>query len=200
MPLFKNLAGQKVPVYAYDSNGAKTGDAANITGSISKDGAAPAAIADTNPTEVGGGWYAFDITQAESNANLLLWYGASGTSGVKVEGGSGFTVEQLGGVPVADCVSIGGEQVDQWPTLEGSLPMGETTGTPTTTVIPLTGEEVSGDQNYAGRYLWLLNGALQGWVREIQSYNTGTKTATCVAFPAAPAAGVKVRILPEKPV
>ena len=91
----KNVTGQKIAVFAYDATtgGAKTGDAANITGSISLDGAATGAITDTNPTEIGGGWYAFDLSQAETNANLLTWYGESATGNVLVEGGAAFTSE-----------------------------------------------------------------------------------------------------------
>ena len=36
MPLFKNMVNQKVPVFAYNATGAVTGNAANMTGSISK--------------------------------------------------------------------------------------------------------------------------------------------------------------------
>ena len=43
--MFKNVAGQKAYLYAYDASTGlpKTGDAANISLAVSKDGAAPAA-------------------------------------------------------------------------------------------------------------------------------------------------------------
>ena len=79
--IFKNTSGQKVAVQAYNrlTGAAVTGDAANITAFVSKDGGSPAASNDTNPTEIGGGWYAFDLTQAETNCNLFLLAAASST-------------------------------------------------------------------------------------------------------------------------
>jgi hypothetical protein len=99
--LFKNVASQKALVFAYDktSGAAKTGDAANITASVSKDGAAPAGSNDTNPTEIGGGWYAFDLTQAETNCDLFLLYAASTTANILVTGVSGYTTG--GSIPQA---------------------------------------------------------------------------------------------------
>lgn len=199
MPLFKNTASQKIPVYAYDTSVAKTGDAANITGSISKDGAASAAITDTNPTEIGGGWYLFDLTQAESNANLLAWFGASSTDEVKVEGGVAFTVEGVGGLQSVDIGTINGDMVDPVPTLENSLPYGTTTGTPTTTTVTLSGDDILAGGNYSGRYLWVLEGPQAGTAKKIIAYDGPSKTVTTEIFPEALGAGVAIRILPEKP-
>lgn len=86
MAVYKNKA-QKLPVFAVDSSGApKTGDAANITAQLSKDGGACAALSDTNPTELDAtnapGIYLFDLTQAETNADLLVVCAKSTTSGV----------------------------------------------------------------------------------------------------------------------
>jgi len=78
MAVYKNKASQKVACFAYDptDGSAVTGDAANITAQISKDGAATAATNDTNPTELDAtdapGIYLFDLTQAESNADLII--------------------------------------------------------------------------------------------------------------------------------
>lgn len=91
MPFMKNAANQKVTVYAWDivNDAPKTGDAANITAQISKDGAASAATNDTNPTELDStnhpGVYVFDMTQAESNANMLNITPKSSTTGVIIE-------------------------------------------------------------------------------------------------------------------
>lgn len=88
----KNIAGQKIVVYAYYDGGgatpgaAVTGDAANITCKISKDGAAASATNDTNPTEIEDGYYAFDATQAESNADTILVLPESSTANVVVIG------------------------------------------------------------------------------------------------------------------
>ena len=86
MAIYKNVASQKLAVYAYDTSAgaAKTGDAANITAEISKDGAASAATNDANPTELDAtdhpGIYIFDLTQAETNADLVIVSAVSSTS------------------------------------------------------------------------------------------------------------------------
>lgn len=87
MAVYKNVASQKLAVFAVDSTGAaKTGDAANITAYISKDGGAASASNDTNPTELDAtnakGIYIFDMTQTETNADLLVLVPKSATSGV----------------------------------------------------------------------------------------------------------------------
>lgn len=87
MAIYKNKASQKLAVFAVDSTGAaKTGDAANITAQISLNGGACAATNDTNPTELDAadakGIYLFDLTQAETNADLVIVSAVSVTSGV----------------------------------------------------------------------------------------------------------------------
>jgi hypothetical protein len=91
MALYKNKDSQKLAVFAYDTSGGapKTGDAGNITAEISKDGAASAATNDTNPTELDStdhpGIYLFDLTQAESNADLICVSAVSSTGDVELE-------------------------------------------------------------------------------------------------------------------
>jgi hypothetical protein len=74
---FKNVAGQYITIHAWDAanNCWKTGDSANITAGISKDGAFPAATNDVNPTEGSStlmpGAYRFLMTKAESNCESL---------------------------------------------------------------------------------------------------------------------------------
>jgi hypothetical protein len=76
MAVYKNKISQKVACFAYDSTdgSAKTGDAAQITAQISKDGAATAATNDVNPTELDAtdapGIYIFDMTQAETEGMM----------------------------------------------------------------------------------------------------------------------------------
>lgn len=84
----KNVAGQKWIVFAFDrtNNTPKTGDAANITANINKDFAGAAATNDVNPTELEDGFYAFDMTQGESNGNHLLLAPESSTSNIQVIG------------------------------------------------------------------------------------------------------------------
>lgn len=90
--MFKNVAGQKIQMFAFDySTGApKTGDAANITPYIAKDGGAVTALTDTSATELSStnaaGWYEFDVSQTESNADMVLFTGKSSTANVAVVG------------------------------------------------------------------------------------------------------------------
>ena len=88
----KNVAGKWI-VFAYGlpdhatlAGQPITGDAAQITAEISKDGAAGVALGDTNPVELEDGYYVFDITAAEANADLLLLLPESSTANVQVIG------------------------------------------------------------------------------------------------------------------
>jgi hypothetical protein len=90
MAFYKNVASQKVAFLALDSSlDPLTGDAANITAEISKDGGASTATNDANPTELEAtdhpGIYVFDLTQAETNADQVVITPASSTSGVTFE-------------------------------------------------------------------------------------------------------------------
>ena len=85
--IIKNTASQGVYVFAKDTTTGlgKASDSANITASISLDGAAAGATNDVNPTEIGGGTYWFDLTQAETNADMLAIYAVSATGDVAVD-------------------------------------------------------------------------------------------------------------------
>lgn len=90
MAIYKNVASQKLAVYAVDANGIPvTGDAANITAQLSKDWGASAAITDTNPTQLDAtnhpGTYLFDLSQTETNADILYITPVSSTSGVYLD-------------------------------------------------------------------------------------------------------------------
>lgn len=86
--MFKNVASQKVAVFAWDNaaGSAKTGDASNISAQISKDGAATSATDDVNPTELDAtdapGIYIFDMLQTETNADLVVIAPVSSTSDI----------------------------------------------------------------------------------------------------------------------
>lgn len=86
--MLKNVAGQKWRVFAFNTTtGAKvTGDAANITAKLSKDHGTLSAVTDTNPTETEDGYYLFDVSQTETNANVLALYPESATPNVQVIG------------------------------------------------------------------------------------------------------------------
>lgn len=81
-------ADQKVPVFVVESpnNVPKTGVASALTGYISKDGGASAALGTPNPTEVDAykhpGVYLFTLTSAEVNASLIILNVLSSTANV----------------------------------------------------------------------------------------------------------------------
>ncbi len=87
----KNVSGQKWRVFAFNrtTNTPVTGDAANITAKISLDHGAASSITDTNPTETEDGYYLFDLTQAETDADNIAIYPESSTSNVQVIGDRG---------------------------------------------------------------------------------------------------------------
>lgn len=88
--MIKNQAGQTFRVFAFTraTSLPLTGDAANITATLSLDNGAAAATNDVNPTEEsgGGGYYRFTATQAETNADVVYITPVSATSGVEVIG------------------------------------------------------------------------------------------------------------------
>lgn len=101
MGLQKNVASQKWRVFAFDTTTgvAKTGDAANITAKIAKDWAAAGATNDVNPTETEDGYYLFDLTQAETNADNLDLYPESATANIQVIGVPGSMLTSPVGFP-----------------------------------------------------------------------------------------------------
>lgn len=90
--MFKNVASQKLIVFAFDTttNVAKTGDAANLTAYVSKDYGAVTVLGDTSATEMDSanakGYYLFDLTQGETNADCLLFSAKSSTGNIAVVG------------------------------------------------------------------------------------------------------------------
>lgn len=88
--MFKNKNSQKITFLVLDTaaNVPKTGDAANLTAYVSKDDGAVTVLGDTSATELDAtnapGLYSFDLTQAETNADKLVFSGKSSTSGVRV--------------------------------------------------------------------------------------------------------------------
>lgn len=136
--MFKNVSGQKFRVLAFDSatGKPKTGDAANITCSISKDFGAWADLGDTSATEEdatkANGIYLFDGTQAETNADIIGVMGRSTTSGIVVLGAP-ITI-------FTDPASFTSFNVTNANTLSGHDP-GSTIGTGTST---LTQTQVTG--------------------------------------------------------
>lgn len=85
--ILKNVSGQGIYLYAHDTaqDAPRTADAANITGQVSKDGAAATAFAAVHPVEIGGGLYWQPFSQAETNGNAIGMYWASATADTKID-------------------------------------------------------------------------------------------------------------------
>ena len=88
--LYKNMASQNVTLFAWDTSTseAKTGDASNITVTVSKDGGVPAPsfnCASELSLVNAPGVYILELTQNETNADLVVVYPTSSTSGVGID-------------------------------------------------------------------------------------------------------------------
>jgi hypothetical protein len=87
----KNVASQKVSFVAYDATTGlpKTGDAANITAYVSKDSGAVTVLGDTSAAELDAtnakGCYSFDLTQGETNADMLVFTAKSSTANIYID-------------------------------------------------------------------------------------------------------------------
>ena len=88
----KNKTGQGIYLFARDTatGGGKTGDAANITVSISKDGGANA-TSTNSVSEIGNGIYTLSLEQAETNCDRIAISAVSSTSAVVIDPIIGFT-------------------------------------------------------------------------------------------------------------
>lgn len=84
--MFKNTSGQKIRVFAFNqtTSAPVTGDGANITCKVSLNNDIPVNLTDVNPVEVEDGFYLFDLTQEETNADVLDFYPESSTANVTV--------------------------------------------------------------------------------------------------------------------
>ncbi len=69
--MLKNVAGQTWRVFAFNltTNEPVLNDEANITAKLKKDAGTYVATNDINPDPIGIGYYEFNLTQAESNAD-----------------------------------------------------------------------------------------------------------------------------------
>ncbi len=139
---FRNTASQKVIFFAFDAttNVPKTGDAANITPYVSKDYGSVTAITDTSATEMDAtnapGYYLVDLTQGETDAEVLLFSAKSSTSNIKVIGAPAvvFPVPTLGVLSpttkgrTLDVTATGGAGID-WSNVEAPTTSLALTGT-----------------------------------------------------------------------
>lgn len=200
--MFKNVA-TKIALFAFDTstNAAKTGDAANLTAYLSKDYGAVTVLGDTSATEMDAtnakGWYLFDVTQTESNADACLFTAKSSTANISVVGqmifttpasftsfvtptGATMVIDQttvLTTTPVANSV---GEALFLADNLGGRFGTAQAGGAST---ITLDAGASAVDGRYVG-YAVFLYGGTGGGVRgvgqerTITAYNGTTKVAT----------------------
>lgn len=171
--MYRGIAN-KLAVYAYNqtTGAAVTGDQANITARISKDGAASAAVADTNPTQLDAtnhpGIYIFDLTATECDAQMLVVSPDSSTANV-----------------VLDHVTIDLEQAP-FPVVAVAADAGNTATTFKTDLTEATADF------WKDAYFAFFTGSLKGQVKKITGYNGTTKFLTFAAgYTAAPATGDK---------
>ena len=84
----KNVASQTWRVLAFDrtDNTPKTGDAAQISAKIAINNGTLTASNDVAPTELEDGYYEFDLTQAETNGDVLDIFPESSTADIQVLG------------------------------------------------------------------------------------------------------------------
>lgn len=174
----KNKSGQKIPVFAWDvlNDTPKTGDAANITAKVRKDGGSVASSNDANPTEVGSdmpGVYEFDATAAETKCDALWWYAKSSTANIRIE--------PLFLFPQPDVPGTFGEVNDAGAT---------------TTVFKTDLTEATAD-HFKDAYVHFLSGANAGQSRLITAYvlDGGLGKFTTTAFLDAPATGDRLEVL-----
>jgi hypothetical protein len=83
----RNKPDQYFHLIAFDDKGRRSGEAANITCILSKDGALHQALDLTNPSEIGStGEYRFSLRQDETDGYTLSFVPTCSTSGVQVFG------------------------------------------------------------------------------------------------------------------
>jgi hypothetical protein len=166
MPYYRGVAA-KVVVYAYDKTTllAKTGDTANITAYVSKDGAAGVATDDVNPAAVANmdGYYAFDMLAAEMTADRVVVLPVSATANIIVERKEILTQPK--------------------PLLTGSVDDASTSTTDATTTLTGLGDDFINTNSL----ICFISGNLQGLARPITNYTSLTGNIEFAAFPAAPA-------------
>lgn len=78
------MIGQYVYCVAFNSSGRVAGDAAQITGNLSKDGGTRTALNDVTPDDEGNGVYRFTLTTGERTGSIFSFDFASSTPGVNV--------------------------------------------------------------------------------------------------------------------
>lgn len=198
----KNVTSQKLIVFAFDSttNLPKTGDAANITAYVSKDYGSVTVLGDTSATEMDStnakGYYLFDLTQAETNADTLLFSAKSSTANIVVIGvpatvfttPPNFDLTLIDASGRIDIGAIAGSATAATAQKNAALAVvvGSITGSPTTTTF--IDSTLSGDTDYLkGRVVIFTSGNCKYEQSIISAYNTSAHQLTFTALTQAPA-------------
>lgn len=201
----KNTASQKLIVFAFDAttNLPKTGDAANLTAYRSLDYGTVTVLTDTSATEMDAtnakGYYLFDLTQAETNADTILFTCKSATSNIVVIGVPATVFTTPANFSTQVISSLGGAQIDYTqvlPTAPVANSVGEslfitdnlvgrisTAQAGAASTITLDASASATDGRYVGYGVYLYGGTGGGirgvgQERTIVAYNGTTKVAT----------------------
>lgn len=164
-----------------------TGDAANITAKISIDFGSFASLTDTNPTELdstnAAGVYVFDLSQAETNGDVLTIMPSSSTANVQIDMLNIYTSSVTGYTPeqIADQVwdepasqhNVGGSFGKFLRQVKEGLIVIEATvdDSSATTTSFITTLSSGVDNFYNDDTLVFISGSLTGQSRIIQDYN-----------------------------
>ena len=120
--MYRRMA-QKWVAFAFDETDGTPVTGATITGKISKDGAAAAALATPGPTELETGYYAFALTEAETDADeITLIAVASAPANTQVVGAPA-TQNTFNQVISGGCTT-GGTTATVETTLDATAPAG----------------------------------------------------------------------------
>ena len=137
--LFKNVASQGVYLFLIDSStgAGKTGDASNISVTISLDGGATSASSNS-ASEIGGGVYTLTLSQAETNADRVAIIPSSSTASVVCSPIIAYTTG--GAVPAAAAGGNGG-----LPTVDASNHVAGVVATVSADVVSVSGDSAAAD-------------------------------------------------------
>lgn len=171
--MYKNRSGQRIAIYVYNSATglAVTGDAANITVSISLDGGAFSSVG--APTEIGNGWYYIAPTATQTNGDLLVLKATSSTANVVCDGLSLYPKK-----PNPDSV-IRGYVSDATPSVS-AFAVSNPTNEPTLSTVA---------DFYVGAVVMFTSGSLKGMCRRVDQYTYDGVTRTVLfdsEWPVAP--------------
>jgi hypothetical protein len=219
----KNVASQKLIVFAFDAttNLPKTGDAANLTAYVSKDYGSVTVLGDTTATEMDAtnakGYYLFDLTQGETNANTLLFSAKSTTANIVVVGApstvftdppnySTLLVDSSGNLTGSiGSIAAGGIADASFATTAGPLSkLGivdqGTAQSATGTTLVLRAAAAFASSELIGATIYIVSAtAGAGQSRVITAYNGGTDTATVDTWTTTPTGTIVYQVFATPP-